>query len=65
MRKSLKDSAHFPVQGHNLLTAGATQGKTSSILSLSWKKLLGPRLPLCGASDLLWTPSKNQPSEGF
>lgn len=64
-RKNLTDSADFPVQGHHLFTAGATQDKTSSIVSMAWKKLLGPHLPLCGASDLLWTPSKDQPSEGF
>lgn len=65
MRKNLKGSADFPVQGHHLFTAGAMQVKTSSISSVAWKKLLGPHLPLCGASDVLWTPSTDQPSEGF
>lgn len=65
MRKNLKGSADFPVQGHYLFTVGVTQGKTSSIFSVAWKKLLGHHLPFCGASDLLWTPSKDQPTEGF
>lgn len=65
MRENREICRVFQVQGHHLSTAGATQDKTSSIVNMAWKKLLGHHLPLCGASDLLWTPSKDQPSEGF